>query len=57
MLLPYMLEYKWRVLVALVFLASAKFANVGVPLVLKSIVDSLAPPQQPLALPQAEREE
>ncbi|OGA31355.1 MAG: metal ABC transporter permease [Betaproteobacteria bacterium RIFCSPLOWO2_12_FULL_62_13b] len=53
MLLPYLWEYKWRVLVALAFLASAKFANVGVPLVLKDVVDALAPAQQPLALPLA----
>jgi len=53
MLLPYLWEYKWRVLVALAFLAAAKFANVGVPLVLKDVVDSLAPAQQPLALPLA----
>src|SRR5471032_1056477 len=53
MLLPYLWEYKWRVLVALVFLASAKFANVGVPLVLKRIVDTLTHAQQPLALPLA----
>jgi ATP-binding cassette subfamily B protein len=53
MLLPYLWEYKWRVLVALAFLASAKFANVGVPLVLKNIVDALTPAQQVLALPLA----
>ncbi len=53
MLLPYLLEYKWRVLVAMVFLASAKIANVGVPLALKGIVDSLSPEQQQLALPLA----
>ncbi len=53
MLLPYLWEYKWRVLVALVFLASAKVANVGVPLVLKGIVDALSPAQQTLALPLA----
>jgi ATP-binding cassette subfamily B protein len=53
MLLPYLWEYKWRVLLAMVFLASAKFANVGVPLVLKDVVDSLTPAQQPLALPLA----
>ena len=38
-------------LIALVFLASAKVANVGVPLVLKSVVDALSPAQQVLALP------
>jgi len=53
MLLPYLAEYKWRVLIALVFLASAKVANVGVPLVLKSVVDALSPAQQVLALPLA----
>jgi ABC-type multidrug transport system fused ATPase/permease subunit len=53
MLLPYLWEYKWRVLVAMIFLASAKFANVGVPLALKGIVDALSPEQQPLALPLA----
>jgi len=53
MLLPYLWEYKWRVLIALTFLASAKVANVGVPLVLKSVVDALTPDQQVLALPLA----
>ena len=53
LLLPYLSEYKWRVLVALIFLASAKLANVGVPLVLKSVVDALSPAQQVLALPLA----
>src|SRR6266568_2457130 len=53
MLFPYLWEYKWRVLLALTFLASAKFANVGVPLMLKDIVDALSPEQRPLALPLA----
>ncbi len=53
MLLPYLAEYKWRVLVALIFLATAKFTNVGVPLLLKRIVDALSPEQQVLALPLA----
>ena len=53
MLLPYLAEYKWRVLLALIFLATAKFANVGVPLLLKRIVDALSPEQQVLALPLA----
>jgi ATP-binding cassette subfamily B protein len=53
MLLPYLAEYRWRVLLALVFLAAAKVANVGVPLVLKSVVDALTPAQQALALPLA----
>ena len=53
LLLPYLAEYKGRVALALSFLASAKLANVGVPLVLKSVVDALSPAQQVLALPLA----
>ncbi len=53
MLLPYVLEYKWRVAVALIFLVTAKLANVAVPLTLKEIVDSLNPMQAMLALPLA----
>ena len=40
-LLPYLWTYRWRVGLALAFLIAAKFANVGVPLVLKQIVDAL----------------
>jgi ATP-binding cassette subfamily B protein len=40
-LLPYLWEYRWRVIVALVFLVSAKLANVAVPLVMKEVVDKL----------------
>jgi ABC-type transport system involved in Fe-S cluster assembly fused permease/ATPase subunit len=54
-LLPYLWTYKWRVLLALLFLISAKLANIGVPLVLKALVDSMTPaagkPQALLALP------
>jgi len=53
MLLPYLWEYKWRVVVALVFLVAAKFANVGVPLVLKDIVDGLDSSKAVLVLPLA----
>ena len=53
LLLPYLWEYKWRVAVALVFLGAAKLANVGVPLVLKEIVDSLDAPRAMLVLPLA----
>ena len=52
-LLPYLLDYKWRVAVALTFLVMAKLANVGVPLVMKGIVDSLDAKQQILVLPLA----
>jgi ATP-binding cassette subfamily B protein len=40
-LLPYLLEFRGRVLLALALLASAKLANVSVPLVMKEIVDGL----------------
>lgn len=49
-LLPYLWAYKWRVLLALTFLVSAKLANVGVPLVLKSLIDHMTiTPSHPLA--------
>ncbi|MDA8522471.1 ABCB family ABC transporter ATP-binding protein/permease [Acidovorax sp. NCPPB 4044] len=41
-LIPYLLHYRWRVLAALVFVLLAKLANVGVPLLLKRIVDAMA---------------
>ncbi|MFI4939627.1 MAG: ABCB family ABC transporter ATP-binding protein/permease [Burkholderiales bacterium] len=54
-LFPYLWAYKWRVLLALIFLVGAKLANVGVPLVLKKLIDSLAitpaHPQAMLVLP------
>jgi ABC-type transport system involved in Fe-S cluster assembly fused permease/ATPase subunit len=40
-LLPYLWTWRWRVAFALLCLVAAKFANVGVPLVLKELVDSL----------------
>src|SRR5438128_4753573 len=52
-LLPYLLAYKGRVALALACLIGAKLANVGVPLVMKQIVDELTAPQVlvlPLAL-------
>ena len=50
-LLPYLLEYRGRVALALGFLLLAKLANVGVPLVLKRIVDTFEQSQALLALP------
>jgi ATP-binding cassette subfamily B protein len=41
LLLPYLWEFKWRVMAALAFLVTAKLTNVGVPLVLKEVVDGL----------------
>ena len=43
-LLPYLWRYKWRVAAALAFMLGAKLANVGVPLVLKRLVDAMQLP-------------
>ena len=51
LLIPYVWRYKWRALLALLLLVSAKIANVGVPLILKEIVDSLNPTQAVLTVP------
>jgi len=40
-LFPYLWDYKWRVLAALTFLLCAKLGNVGVPLLLKNLVDTM----------------
>ena len=40
-LLPYLWHYRWRVALALAFLLGAKVANVGVPVLLKHLVDAL----------------
>jgi ABC-type transport system involved in Fe-S cluster assembly fused permease/ATPase subunit len=40
-LLPYLMRYRWRVALALAFLVLAKLANVGVPVLLKHLVDAL----------------
>jgi ABC-type transport system involved in Fe-S cluster assembly fused permease/ATPase subunit len=53
LLLPYLLEYKWRVAAALAFLAAAKVANVGVPLVMKEVVDGLDAKTAIVAVPAA----
>src|SRR5689334_8925199 len=52
-LLPYLWEYRGRVILALVLLTGAKVANVLVPLVLKHIVDDLDPKLQIVAVPVA----
>lgn len=50
-LFPYLWAYKWRVLLALTFLVGAKLANVGVPLVLKALIDHMTiGPDNPQAL-------
>ena len=43
-LLPYLWQYKWRVLAAIAFMVGAKLANVGVPLLLKQLVDAMSIP-------------
>ena len=40
-LFPYLWQYKWRVLAALAFMVGAKLANVGVPVLLKNLVDTM----------------
>ena len=56
-LLPYLWQYKWRVVIALSLMVCAKLANVSVPLLLKELVDamSLKPgdPQAVLVVPVA----
>jgi len=50
-LLPYLWTYKWRVILALLFLVAAKLSNIGVPLLLKQLVDRLTiTPSHPQAL-------
>ena len=50
-LLPYLWQYKWRVIAAIVFMVGAKLANVGVPLLLKQLVDTMnLPPGDATAL-------
>ena len=41
-LLPYLWQYKVRVVLALAFMVAAKMANVGVPLLLKELVDAMS---------------
>jgi ATP-binding cassette subfamily B protein len=50
-LLPYLWEYRGRVLLAIAFLVTAKFANLAVPLLMKAIVDGLSAPKAVLAVP------
>ncbi|KQP16081.1 ABC transporter ATP-binding protein/permease [Pseudorhodoferax sp. Leaf265] len=50
-LLPYLWQYKWRVVFALAFMLGAKFANVGVPVLLKNLIDAMTiKPGDPAAL-------
>ncbi|MDB5873665.1 MAG: putative type transport system involved in Fe cluster assembly, permease and ATPase [Ramlibacter sp.] len=50
-LFPYLWQYKLRVVGALVFMVGAKLANVGVPVLLKNLVDAMSfKPGDPTAI-------
>jgi len=50
-LFPYLWQYKWRVFAALAFMVGAKLANVGVPMLLKELVDAMdVKPGSPAAM-------
>ena len=50
-LVPYLWQYKWRVLLAVSCLIAAKLASVAVPMVFKQMIDGLTGGELPLALP------
>jgi ATP-binding cassette subfamily B protein len=50
-LLPYLWEFRGRVLLAILFLVAAKLANITVPIVMKTIVDGLSGDKALLAVP------
>jgi ABC-type transport system involved in Fe-S cluster assembly fused permease/ATPase subunit len=50
-LIPYLMEFKWRVVVAMSLLIFSKLANVSVPLVLKEIIDAMDATKTVLAVP------
>jgi ATP-binding cassette subfamily B protein len=54
-LFPYLWHYKWRVFLALSFMVGAKISNVGVPILLKHLIDNmtLTTPQTVIAVPVA----
>ena len=49
--MPYLWEFKGRVIIALSFLVIAKLANVGVPLIFKEVIDRLTSVQAVVAMP------
>ena len=50
-LIPYLMEFKWRVIVAMSLLIFSKLANVSVPLVLKEIIDAMDKTKSVLIIP------
>jgi ATP-binding cassette subfamily B protein len=53
LLFPYLWEFKWRVILAMVSLVAAKLVGVGVPIVFKDLVDHLTAGQQMALFPAA----
>jgi ATP-binding cassette, subfamily B, heavy metal transporter len=52
-LLPYLWEFRGRVILAVIFLVAAKLANITVPIVMKHIVDDLSVERALIAVPVA----
>jgi ATP-binding cassette, subfamily B, heavy metal transporter len=52
-LFPYLWEFRWRVILAMLCLVSAKVAGVAVPMVFKELIDKLSGPQQLVFFPAA----
>jgi ATP-binding cassette, subfamily B, heavy metal transporter len=50
-LAPYVWHYRWRVLIALILLVASKLATIGVPVLLKQLVDGLDLKIGPLVIP------
>lgn len=50
-ILPYVWQYKWRVIIAMLCLIGAKVASVVMPLFLKDIIDDLSLPPTAIVLP------
>ncbi len=50
-LFPYLWDFRWRVALAIALLVTAKLANIGVPLLMKEIVDALDKDKAVLAVP------
>jgi ABC-type transport system involved in Fe-S cluster assembly fused permease/ATPase subunit len=50
-LIPYLMEFKARVILAMSLLIMAKLANVSVPLIFKKIIDALGPAHAALMVP------
>jgi len=52
-LTPFLLRYRWRLVVAMICLILAKVASVAVPLYLKQIIDRLSHPATAVMIPLA----